>query len=134
LLGNDTGSRIFAAGGTMRLRALALAYGFGIVATFAALPIHADDAPAILDVEVSPLPVLGGEQAVTTVCTTPDVLSVEARVGIMRIPIPRVAPGRFVLVRDIPPIPRIFRHIYQVTFVARSADGIARTRVGVDVR
>ncbi len=118
----------------MTLRALALGWSFGIVATFAALPIHADDAPTILNVEVVPSPVTGGQPAMTTICTTDDVVSVEARVGILRIPIPRVAPGRFVLIKDVPPIPRMFRHTYAVTFVARSADGVARAELGVDVR
>jgi hypothetical protein len=118
----------------MTLRALALGCAFGILATFAALPLRADDAPTILDVEVSPLPVIGGQQATTTICTSEDVVSVEARVAFMRIPIPRVAPGRFVLVRDIPPIPRLFRRTYAVTFVAHSADGTASTELGIKVR
>lgn len=120
----------------MTLRALALGYSFGILATFAALPLQADDvpAPAIFDAEVSPQPVIGGQQATTTIATTEDVVSVEAHVAFMRIPIPRVAPGLFVLVRDVPQIPHIFRRTYQVTFVAHSADGIASTQLGVNVR
>jgi len=119
----------------MSLRGLALGCCLGIAATLAPLAIHADDGlPAILDVEVTPIPVLGGQQATTIVSTSADVVEVEARVAFVRIPIPRVAPGRFVLVRDIPAIPRLFRRTYEVTFVARSSDGAARTVLGVEVR
>jgi hypothetical protein len=119
----------------MSLRGLALGTCFGIAATLAALPTHADDpAPAILSVDVSPQPVIGGQQATTTVCTTEDVTDVEAHVAFMHIPIPRVGPGRFELVKDIPAVPRLFRRTYRVTFVAHSPDGSAQTIVGVAVR
>lgn len=118
----------------MTLRGLALGWCIGVAATLIALPIAADDAPTILDVAISPLPVLGGEPATTTVDTTTDVVEVEAHVAFVRIPIPRVAPGRFELVRDVPHIPRIFRRTYAVTFVARSDDGTATTRLDVVVK
>jgi hypothetical protein len=115
-------------------RALTMGCILGVAAALIALPLRADDAPAIIDIAIAPVPVLGGQQATTTVATTTDVTSVEVHVAFMRISIPRVAPGRFELVRDVPTIPRLFRRKYNVTFVARSPDGEARTDLTVDVR
>ena len=79
----------------MTLRALTVGCCFGLAAALTALPLRADDgaAPAIIDIAIAPQPVLGGQQATTTVATTNDVTTVEARVAFMRIPIPRVGPG-----------------------------------------
>jgi hypothetical protein len=114
-----------------RTRRTMVALAMLVVSSVAGASAQTD--PLILEVTINPSPVISGELAHARVTTAVDVASVEAQVMMVRIPIPRVAPGRFELEKAVPTVPRLLQRVYPVTFVAHAEDGSARGSITVSV-
>ncbi|MGP6189706.1 MAG: hypothetical protein ACLPSH_06435 [Vulcanimicrobiaceae bacterium] len=89
----------------------------------------ADAAPRILAAAAKPTVVRNGDSVSWDVRTTPEVVSVDARVSFYDLRLVRRGPGRFGIVLYIPPgVPFFFHRQYQVTVTARDADGSTDSR------
>jgi hypothetical protein len=98
-------------------------------AQVAAAPIGA---PQILGATVSPDVVSTGTKVAATVRTTPEVVSVVAKVAGQSIAVPKIGVGRFAGTTTVPWIPPFFHGNYPVTFVAVNARGVS-TQAAVNV-
>jgi hypothetical protein len=91
--------------------------------------VPANAGPRILAAAASPAVVHNGDSVTWNVHTTPEVVSVEARVAFYALHLGRTAPGRFALVFHIPAgVPFFFHRRYQVRVTARDADGTTDSR------
>ncbi|HTJ28797.1 MAG TPA: hypothetical protein VMA36_21765 [Candidatus Limnocylindria bacterium] len=98
-------------------------------AQVAAAPVGA---PQILGATLSPNVVSTGTKVAATVRTTPEVVSVVAKIAGQTIPVPKVGVGRFAGSTTVPLIPPFFHGTYPVTFVAVNARGVS-TQAAVNV-
>ena len=86
-------------------------------------------APHILAAGATPAVVRNGDSVVWNVRTTPEVVSVDARVAFYDLRLGRTGPGRFACVFHIPSsVPFFFHRVYHVTVTARDADGTTDSR------
>jgi hypothetical protein len=98
-------------------------------AQVAAAPVGA---PQILGATISPDNVSSGTKVAATVRTTPEVVSVVAKVAGQSIAVPKIGVGRFAGTTTVPWIPPFFHGNYPVTFVAVNARGVS-TQAAVKV-
>lgn len=80
--------------------------------------------PQILGASVSPTVVAPGMKVDAAVRTTPEVVTVVAKVAGQTIPVPRIGTGRFAGTTTVPFIPPFFHGKYDVTFIASNSRGV----------
>jgi hypothetical protein len=81
--------------------------------------------PKIVSAAIDPAPIHPGDTVQATVFTTPDIVSLEAHVGLLKFAIPRIEPGKFRQTGHVPKMARFFHGTYHVTFVGHCQDGRA---------
>ncbi len=92
-------------------------------------PAPARAGPHILAAAATPEVVHNGDSVAWSVRTSPDVVSVDARVAFYELRLGRTGPGRFATVFHIPKgVPFFFHRLYRVTVTARDADGSTDSR------
>jgi len=87
-------------------------------------PAPTPSGPQILYLSATPAVVHGGQSVVWDVRTTPDVVSVDARVSLYALQLHRRSPGRFFLSFQVPRgLPWFFHGNYRLDVRAHSAQG-----------
>jgi hypothetical protein len=86
-------------------------------------------APRIVAVHINSQTVHSGETISGTVETSSNVASVEARIAVFSISVPKVGVGRFALRYRVPWVPFFWYGTYPMTLVARNTAGDAVQRV-----
>lgn len=119
----------------MIVRSVPIAVLAGLIA-LAALPglepaVQPD--PAILAVNVTPIPVKLGAPVTATVLTTPDVVSVQGHVAAFTFTIPKTGDGAFSGTTKVPRWAALFHGNYNVRFIAKTAAG-AQTQTSQSVK
>jgi hypothetical protein len=90
--------------------------------------LAANAPPRIIDVHLTKTVVSGGDTIVGTVVTSSNVASVEARIAVFSIVVPRVGVGRFALRYTVPNLPFFLDRTYTMNVIARNTAGTATMR------
>ena len=89
--------------------------------------------PAILEITVSPEPIRAGKQVSIMVRTTPDVVTIAAHVLTFSFSLPKTGDGSFSGTAKVPWWALFYHGSFQITFVARDAEG-TETQMSQTVR
>jgi hypothetical protein len=88
-----------------------------------ALMLPPNAQPRILRVNLNKTTVHGGDTVRGTVVTSSNVASVEARIAVFSMSVPKVGVGRFQLSYVVPKLPFFLHHTYEMLVIARNTRG-----------